>query len=163
MLMWRTKRRAPQRAHSVERRRFTVGLLAGFAGLLSPLRAFAEWPKTLFGQTDFDKALAELTQGRKTEKRPMLKTPKIAENGAQVRVSAKLPDAAAGAVSKISFIVEKNPVPLTSQFILGGRSVPSVGVNLKVRETSRIVAVAETAEALYMDEATVQVSAGGCG
>lgn len=152
---------APPTIFAPARRRFTVGVLAsGLAACLAPLRALAEWPKALFTQTDFDATVAELTQGRKVKKHAMLKAPKIAENGGQVRVGVTAPE---GGVAKISLIVEKNPVPLTSQFLLGEHSVPEVGINLKVRETSRIIALADAGDTVYRDEVSVQVSAGGCG
>ena len=147
------------------RRRFILGSLAAFVGalgLLTPLRALAKWPKTLFSQTDFNAVVNELTQGLEVKKLAMLEAPKIAENGGQVRVSVKM-DAPEVAVKKISLVVEKNPVALTSQFILHKDAVPNVSINLKVRETSRIIALAEADGVVYKDETEVQVTAGGCG
>ena len=149
---------------SFTRRQFLYKAAAAgvVAGLFAPLRALANWPGTLFSMSEFDGTLNELTQGRETHELAMLKVPRIAENGAQVRVSV---DAAkvGGNVKKISLIVEKNPVPLTSQFVMHERSIPSIGINLKVRDTSRVVALVETDDGLYMDETEVQVTAGGCG
>lgn len=148
------------------RRRFVLSALsvgvAGVIGLLTPLRAWAKWPKTLFEQADYGKTIDALTQGREVKKLAMLKAPKIAENGGQVRIAVLIKEPPAK-IKKVSLIVEKNPVPLTSQFVLHDNAEPNVSVNLKVRETSRIVALAEADEGIYKDEVEVQVSAGGCG
>lgn len=155
------------RNHNRSRRRFLGGVLAtggaGIISLLAPLRALANWPEKLFGMTEYDKTIATLTQGAPTHELPMLTAPKIAENGAQVRVSINIPADKLKEIKKISLVVEKNPVPLTSQFITCDCSAPSIAINLKVRETSRIVALAEADGKIYKDEDEVQVAAGGCG
>ena len=148
----------------LSRRHFILGgvatIVAGVGGLLAPIRAWANWPKELFTQTEFKKTMKALTEGFKVKKKEMLTVPRIAENGGQVRVSVNIEDVK---VTKISLVVEKNPVPLTSQFLMTGKTVPKVGINLKVRETSRITVLAESNGTIYKDEAKVQVSAGGCG
>lgn len=122
---------------------------------------FAARPETVFGSDDLQKALDALLGGQNpTDKGVTLTVPKIAENGAQVRVSVEtdLPG-----VETISLLVEKNPVPLTSQFVFSGQSKPSVAVNLKVRETSNIIALVKADGKFYRAVSEVRVTAGGCG
>lgn len=144
-----------------QRRTFLVrGLSAGLAALLSPPLVFAKWSKEEFSITDLDKAITEITGGQEvSEKGVVLKVPKIAENGAQVRVSVetKLPN-----VEAINLLVEKNPVPLTSRFLFTGQSKPNIAVNLKVRETSDVIAVVKADGKFYRAVEKVRVTAGGC-
>ena len=147
-----------------ERRDF---LILGIAASVAPLLPFglatnaAAWPKEVFTSTELQKTLEDLLQGRDPiEGKVSLTVPGIAENGAQVRVSVKtdLPD-----VETISLLVEKNPVPLTSQFIMNRYSKPAVAINLKVRETSRVIALVKADGKFYIAGSEVRVTAGGCG
>ena len=146
------------------RRKFLItGAAAGAASLLLPglVRAFAEWPEKAFTTTELQKTLDDLLGGQTpSESGITLTVPAIAENGAQVRVRVQtdLPN-----VETISLLVEKNPVPLTSQFVVSGSSRPDVSVNLKVRETSRIIALVEADGKFYSASGEVRVTAGGCG
>ena len=143
------------------RREFLAGIAAGFAAVLSPLAALANWPKQVFAITDLQKVMDELLDGQAVSERGvMLTVPAIAESGAQVRVKVQtsLPK-----VEMISLLVEKNPVPLTSQFVMSGSSKPDVQINLKVRETSKVIALVKADGKFYSAGSEVQVTAGGCG
>ncbi len=146
------------------RREFLIsGAAAGVAsGLLSGLApVFANWPKAVFETTELQKALDSLLNGQTaTESGVTLKVPAIAENGAQVRVSVR---ASVPKVEMISLLVEKNPVPLTSQFVMSEYSKPDVEVNLKMRETSRVIALVKADGKFYSASKEVRVTAGGCG
>ncbi len=146
------------------RREFLMsGAAAGAAPLLLSwlVPALANWPKEEFTTTELQKALDQLLEGQTPIAGSVtLTAPAIAENGAQVRVSVQtdLPN-----VETISLLVEKNPVPLTSQFIISEHSKPNVAVNLKVRETSKIIALVKADGKFYSASSEVRVTAGGCG
>ena len=144
------------------RRKFLIsGAAATLLSVLRPGAAFANWPKQGFTTTELQKALADLLGGQvPMESGVMLKVPAIAENGAQVRVEVQtdLPK-----VEVISLLVEKNPVPLTSQFVMSEHSKPNIKVNLKVRETSKVIALVKADGKFYSASKEVRVTAGGCG
>lgn len=145
----------------MNRRLFLFRLCASAAILCQPFSAFAARPEKGFGSSDLDAALNELLGGQTpSDKGVTLTVPKIAENGAQVRVAVEtdLPN-----VQTISLLVEKNPVPLTSQFVMSGRSKPEISVNIKVRESSKVIALVEADGKFYRAVSEVRVTAGGCG
>lgn len=134
---------------------------AALACAAAPLRVFANWPKDVFGLSETRRTLDALLGGQTAADTGVtLTTPAIAENGAQVRVAVKTE---LEEVEMISLLVEKNPVPLTSQFVFSPRSRPSVEVNLKVRETSKVIALVKADGKFYRAESEVRVTAGGCG
>ena len=150
----------------LERREF---LVLGAAASVAPLLSFGlsptatAWPKEVFTSTELRKTLEDLLQGQnpvEVEGKISLTVPGIAENGGQVRVTveADLPE-----VETISLLVEKNPIPLTSQFIMNQYSKPEVAINLKVRETSRVIALVKAGGKFYIASSEVRVTAGGCG
>ncbi len=144
------------------RREFLIaGVATGLAPWLLPPAAFANWPKDMFTTPELQKALDSLLGGQTpAESGITLTAPAIAENGAQVRVVVQtdLPK-----VEMISLLVEKNPIPLTSQFMLTEHSKPDIAVNLKVRETSKIIALVKADGKFYRATSKVRVTAGGCG
>ncbi len=145
----------------MNRRNFLLRFSASAAALCCPFPVVAARPENVFGSDDLQKSLDALLGGQTpADKGVTLTVPKIAENGAQVRVAVEtdLPG-----VETISLLVEKNPVPLTSQFVFSGRSKPSVAVNLKVRETSNIIALVKADGKFYRAVSEVRVTAGGCG
>lgn len=133
---------------------------AGAVGLFVPPTLFANWPQDDFAITEFEQAVQKITGGREVVEGSVdLQAPAIAENGAQVRVEVMtdLKD-----VQAINLLVEKNPVSLTSRFLIGPHNVPYAATNLKVRETSRILALVETSDKFYSASREVRVTAGGC-
>lgn len=121
----------------------------------------AQWPKKAFETPELQQTLADLLGGQTpVDGGVSLTVPAIAENGAQVRVAvhANLPK-----VETISLLVEKNPVPLTSQFSMPAGSKPDVSINLKVRETSNVIALVKADGKFYKASREVRVVAGGCG
>ena len=147
--------------HTAGRRQFVLGSLALVGGLLLPLRSRAQsgWPNELFSLTKYEHALNALLQGAKPIPHTMLTVPGIAENGAKVRVAV---DVLIPNVTKISLLVEKNPVPLISQFIITEYSLPTISINLKMHTTSNVVALAESDGKFYIDTAEVRIISGGC-
>ena len=147
---------SPSRRYFISR---SLALLAFSA--LAP--ALASRPQSAFTLTDYEKSIAEIVgDGTVTadEKNIRIALPEIAESGAQVRVEVEvdLPK-----VEFISLLVEKNPVPLTSQFVIADNALPYVAVNLKVRETSQVMALVRADGQFYSAVKSVRVTAGGCG
>lgn len=123
----------------------------------------ASRPQSAFALTDYERSIAAIVGDSKViadEKNIHISVPEIAENGAQVRVEVEvdLPK-----VESISLLVEKNPVPLTSQFVISDNMMPYVAVNLKVRETSQVLALVKADGQFYSAAKSVRVTAGGCG
>lgn len=126
-----------------------------------PSTLLAKWPQAAFEKTQLEQAIAAVTGGAKpTSGKVVVSTPKIAENGAQVRVDAKVD---IENVEWISVFVEKNPVPLVAKFMMTKSSIPHVSTNVKVRETSKIIVIAKAGDHYYSGQETVKVTAGGCG
>lgn len=146
-----------------DRRKFLVaGAAASVASLSLPgwVTAASAWPGTVFSRTELEAALHDLLQGQApVEGKVSLTVPSIAESGSQVRVSVNTD---LSKVEVISLLVEKNPVPLTSQFIMAEASRPEIAVNLKVRGTSRIIALVKADGRFYSASREVRVTAGGC-
>lgn len=143
------------------RREFIEKSIAvGIASLLAPSLVFAKWPQSAFEQTDLEQAFAAISQGDLKDGDIILVAPKIAENGAQVRVEVQ---ANMDKVEWISILVDKNPVPLTSQFLMMSESEAYVATNIKVRETSNVIALVKADGKYYSTRREVKVTAGGCG
>ena len=85
--------------------------------------------------------------------------PEIASNGATVpiTISTDMEN-----VKAISVLVEKNPRPYISTFFMNDQIESSISVRIKMRETSNIVAIVETADGKFIAKQSVKVTAGGC-
>ncbi len=141
------------------RREFLHRSLAALAAALAPAALSANWPKEAFETTELQKALDMIAGGDVEEGAVTLKVPGIAEDGGAVRVEV---ETTLDNVESISLLVEKNPVPLTSQFVLHGQSHPYIATNIKVRETSDVIALVKADGRYYSHRRTVRVTAGGC-
>lgn len=141
------------------RRQFLHRSAAALAASLAPAALSANWPKEAFETTALQQALDIITGGDVEQGAVTLKAPGIAEDGGAVRVEV---ETALDNVESITLLVEKNPVPLTSQFMLHGQSHAWIATNLKVRETSDVIALVKAGGRYYSDRRTVRVTAGGC-
>ncbi|MEM8844838.1 MAG: thiosulfate oxidation carrier protein SoxY [Pseudomonadota bacterium] len=129
--------------------------LAGFSKLV-----FAEWPTIAFDQTEYDKALADVTGGETMQEGNItIDAPEIASNGATVpiTISTDLDD-----VKSIDVLVVNNPRPYIATFFINDLIESSVSLRVKMRETSNVVAVVKTGSGLYTAKTPVKVTAGGC-
>lgn len=129
--------------------------LSGFAKTL-----LAEWPAASFDTTVYEDAYAIVTDGTEPrESNVTIDAPEIASNGATVpiTISTDLEN-----VKTISILVEKNPRPYISTFFINENIEASISTRVKMRETSNIVAIVETAEGKFMAKQSVKVTAGGC-
>lgn len=144
----------------MDRRTFlTAGL--GFGALFATGSAYAAWPKDAFEAKESD-ALIDMLAGSKPapSEAITITAPDIAENGAVVpiSVSTTLED-----VTRISIVVERNPLPLTSTYDLTPDSVPYVSTRVKMLKTSNVVALVEAGGKSYSGVREVKVTIGGCG
>jgi sulfur-oxidizing protein SoxY len=89
-----------------------------------------------------------------------IQIPLIAENGAVVPITIT---STLNNVRNIYILVEKNPLPLSAKFALAPELEPFVSARLKMAETSDVIVVVETDQALYSARSLVKVTIGGCG
>ena len=138
-----------------------IALAAG-AGLLAPLKAFADWPAAAFNAKSVSDAVKNLYGDAAPVASPdiKVKAPDIAENGAvvPVTVSTSLPN-----VETIDILIEKNGRPMGASFVLTPASVPTVSTRLKVAESGKITAIVKSGGKLYSASKDVKVTVGGCG
>ena len=132
------------------------------SGLMKPLTAFAApWNKPSFESKDMAAAMKNLDAAAAIESKDIVLTaPAIAENGAVVPISvvSNIPN-----TTRISILVEQNPLPLASSFELAEGAVADVGIRLKFSKTSNVRAVVTAGGKAYMTQKEVKVTAGGCG
>jgi sulfur-oxidizing protein SoxY len=153
----------------MKRRIFLKGSLATSAlgiaissGLIAPRSVLAAWAKDAFEAKDINSALtsllgsSELTASDKIK----IKAPDIAENGSVVPVSVSTSIAD---VESINIVVEKNPNPMTANFILGASAIADVSTRIKMGKTSSVLAVVKAGGKLYSTGKEVKVTIGGCG
>lgn len=146
------------------RRLLKAGLLSGVLGwvvVALPRLAWAIWPKAAFEEKKVADALRALVgNDQLTESDAIEMTiPALAENGAvvPVTVSSTLPN-----IESIILLVEKNPNALAARFDLPGNTLPYVKVNIKMAETSNVIAVLKAGDTLYSTSRKVKVVLNGC-
>lgn len=133
-------------------------LLATITGFTKSI--FAEWSLESFATTAYDEAYAIVTGGTEPQEAGIsIDAPEIASNGATVPVtiSTDLEN-----VKSISILIEKNPRPYISTFFMNDQIEPSISVRVKMRETSNVVAIVETADGKFIAKQSVKVTVGGC-
>jgi sulfur-oxidizing protein SoxY len=137
-----------------------AALLAG-AGLW-PRLAAAGWNKAAFDAKNVDDVMKALGFAKPLESKDItLTAPDIAENGSVVPVAAST---ALPGVKRLLFLVEKNPNTLAGWFDLSDAVEASVSTRIKMAETSRVYAVATTADdRVLFAQKQVKVTLGGCG
>ncbi len=148
------------------RRQFLGSALTGMAllkaGLLFPIRAFAEWPETVFSIEHPEDALKELFGDRsvlETDK-IVIEMPPGAENGAIVPITIKTD---LENVQTISLIAEKNPVALLAQFSFSGKGNGEyLRTRIKLAKSSHVIAVVEADGELCTAKEYIEVLKGGC-
>lgn len=136
--------------------------VAAAAGLLTPRRVLASWPKKAFEAKEMDGAIREITGASNviSSDKVVVKTPDIAENGAvvSVTVSHSIPN-----VESISVLVPENPNKLAASFVVSDQIASFVTCRIKVRKTSDVIAVVKAGDKLYSGKNRVKVTLGGCG
>ena len=144
-------------------RRGFLRLLAGLGAGLALARPGAAGLAESFRADNLAAALAELTGGAELLEHPELRLelPDIAEDGGKVPVQVHAP---AADIERISILVEGNPAPLISVSQLPPRAEPYVSLRIRVRESSRVIALAHARDGrIYRAARDIAVTAGGCG
>jgi len=148
------------------RRQFLSTVLAGVAfvkaGLLFPIKVFAEWPETAFSIENPDEAMAELFGDRaiKETDKIIIEMPSGAENGAIVPITIKTD---LKNVKTISLIAEKNPVALLAQFSFSGiGNGEYLRTRIKLAKSSNVIVVVEADCELCTTKKYIEVLKGGC-
>ena len=153
----------------MQRRTFLKGSMASGAvaiavgaGLLTPSTVLAAWPKAAFEAKGVDSTMKSLFgDASATDSKDIkIKAPDIAENGAVVPVSVT---ATQSGIESISLLASSNPSPLTASFNLGATAEGYVSTRIKVRKTSKVIAVVKAGGKLYSASKDVKVTIGGCG
>ena len=153
---------------SIQRRTILKGALASSAagvavsaGLLTPQRVLAAWPKDAFEAKAVDDALKGLNLTAPTASPDItVKAPDIAENGAVVPVTVEttLKD-----VESITIIAEKNPVPLVASFQMSPATEGYISTRIKMGATQDVRAIVKAGGKVYEAKKEVKVTIGGCG
>lgn len=133
------------------------------SGLLTPTAVIAaEWNRNAFSARNINDALKAYGSTSATESRDIVITaPEIAENGAKVEIdiNCNLPN-----TRTLAVFADKNPMPLCASLDFFGGALPYTRIQLKLAETTRIRAVAKTADGkTHVAFREVKVTLGGCG
>ena len=145
--------------------RFTIGVctLAASLGITLPRRAMAARPASAFDAKKVDDALHALFGKADLIDRPddiVLNAPDLAENGAVVPVTVQ---SKLTGVESITLLVDKNPNALVARFNLAKNTRTYIKTNIKMAETSNLIAVLKVGDKLYSTRRAVKVSLNGCG
>jgi len=89
-----------------------------------------------------------------------IKLPKIAEKGMAVPITVT---SSLANIHTISLWVEKNPVPLVATFRLSSQLDAFVSARLTMAETSDVIVLVATRDAIYRAKERVKIVIGGCG
>jgi sulfur-oxidizing protein SoxY len=157
-----TPRTSSSRRQLIRHSAAVAAMLAG-AGLWPRLAAAqAGWNKAAFDAKNVDDVMKALGVAKPLESKEItLTAPDIAENGAVVPVAAAT---ALPGVKRLLFLVEKNPNTLAGWFDLSDAVEANVSTRIKMAETSRVYAVATTADnRVLFAQKQVKVTLGGCG
>lgn len=116
----------------------------------------------LLAPGDFRQALATALAGKswQVSESVRLQVPHIAENGAIVPISveSQLPN-----TGRILLFAEQNPGPLIAEFIFEPGADGWVSLRIKLNDSGRVLAIAESEGQFHGAQADVRVMKGGCG
>lgn len=144
----------------------TTGLMGITAaiGLLTPLRAFAVWPAAAFDAKYVSEVIDNLFGDVEVyENAPGIELDVIdwAENGAVVPITVT---SSLEGVESIVILVDKNPVsPLVARFDLAPNTQAFIKTNIKMAETSNVIALVKSGDKFYSASKKVKVTINGCG
>ena len=132
-------------------------------GLLAPTRVLAaDWKREAFTARSTGEAMKLSGVGAAMESRDIvINAPEIAENGAKVEVeiTSNLTN-----TRRLLVFADKNPMPLCADLSFAGSALPYAKVQLKMAETTRVRAVAQTADGKsHVAYREIKVTLGGCG
>jgi sulfur-oxidizing protein SoxY len=139
-----------------------IGSISAIIGTISSFTktVFAEWPAAAFDTTAYEDSYAAVTNGvEPAEGGIKIEAPDIASNGATVPVTVSTD---MENVKSISVLVDKNPRPYIATFFINENIEATISTRVKMRETSNVVAIVETASGKFIAKQSVKVTAGGC-
>lgn len=158
----------PHRLDALRRRCLKSGTAAALlpllgCGLLVPGRVLAAaWNRDAFTARNIDDALQAYGAAKAAETRDIvIDAPEIAENGAKVdiEITSNVPG-----TRSIAVFADRNPMPLCAALEFGGDTLPFVRLQLKLAETTRMRAIAKTADGKnHVASREIKVTIGGCG
>jgi sulfur-oxidizing protein SoxY len=133
------------------------------AGLLQSGSALAQsWNKAAFETGAVGEALRALgvAEPKQSTEIAFVQTPEIAENGAvvPVGVTSSIPK-----TESIAILIEKNPNVLAAVFDLPAGTEPAVRTNVKMAQTSNVIALVKADGRYYVASKEIKVTLGGCG
>ena len=133
------------------------------SGLLMPTSVLAaDWNKTAFSARNVNDALKAYGSANASETRDIvIAAPEIAENGAKVEVeiTSNLAN-----TRSLAIFADKNPMPMCSAIEFSGPVLPYLRAQLKLSESTRIRAIAKTADGKsHVAFREIKVTLGGCG
>lgn len=132
-------------------------------GLLVPGRSIAEaWNRNAFGARSIGEALKFHASASAAETREIvINAPEIAENGAKVDVEIT---SNLEGTRTLAVFADKNPFPLCAVIEFSDPVLPFAKIQLKLSESTRIRAVARTADGkFHVAFREIKVTLGGCG
>lgn len=140
----------------------SAALLAALAaGALKPRQVLAaEWNAAAFEAKSLATAMRGMGIVNPQESSEVsLKAPDIAEDGkvVPIEVASQL----AGTQS-LSIFIDRNPSPLAAHFDLAAGALPSIGLRVKMAQTSIVRVVARADGRFYFAAREIQVTEGGC-
>ena len=148
------------------RRRFlkilTSSLAIFLSGLITSVKAFAEWNQEAFSAKDFNAAANAYFPGQEINKSKKIEIGVYneVENGAGVPIKV---ETSLKNVNKITIFVDKNPNPLLVNFNLSKNCIAFVSTRIKISEPSNIIAIVNSNDKLYMTKKFIIVHENGCG
>ena len=150
------------------RRKFLKGstsaaLLLPLIGVLRPSAVLAaDWNRNAFTARTTAEALKAYGAATPSESREIvINAPEIAENGAKVdiEITSNLAN-----TRSLALFADKNPMPLCASFDFTPPLLPYARAQIKLAESTRIRAVAKTADGkVHVAFREVKVTLGGCG
>ena len=155
-----------------DRRRFVGRLLAGMItgpwlarwahAVATPVQLTPAPLPNLLAPGNFRQALATALAGKswQVSESVRLQIPQIAENGAivPITVESQLPN-----TGRILVFAERNPGPLIAEFTFEPGADAWISLRIKLNESGRVLAIAETEGQFHGAQAEVRVTQGGCG
>lgn len=140
----------------------SAALLAAIgAGALRPrLVLAADWNAAAFEAKTLTAAMRGMGIVNPQESgEVVLSAPDIAEDGkvVPIEVASKLPG-----TQSLSVFIDRNPSPLAAHFDLSGGALPSIGLRVKMAQTSIVRVVAQVDGRFYFTAREIQVTEGGC-
>jgi sulfur-oxidizing protein SoxY len=137
-------------------------MVAGLAAA-SPVLQAADapgWNRNAFSAKSFAEVVKALGGSAPAESRDViLEAPEIAEDGSAVRFTVQ---SRLAGTTQLALVVDRNPFALAALFDIPAGTDAAVTTQLKMQESSRVVALARVGERNFYAARHVTVTLGGC-